>query len=59
MIQRKKWPAQISSILDYKEKENKKRYFRKKVNKYFYYNNNLYINRSKKDFAQIIKCYHY
>ena len=52
MIQRKKkWPAQISSINDYKEKENKKRYFSKKVNKYFYYNNNLYINRNKKDFA--------
>ena len=44
------WPSHINSVIDYKEKENKKRYFRKKVNKYFYYNNNLYIIRNKKAF---------
>ena len=46
----KTWPTHINSINDYKEKENKKRYFRKKVNKYFYYNHNLYIIRNKKNF---------
>ena len=47
---KKIWPSHINYVQDYKEKENKKRYFRKKVNKYVYHNNNLYINRNKNDF---------
>ena len=44
---KKIWPYYITKIKNFKEKENKKRIFRKKIEKYLYVDEKLYINKNK------------